>query len=420
MTVDTIKSEFQNLDESIQNMKEETLTSIQTDINNLDTELKEGLEQGLGGLTERLENMMTCQSKGLIGPDADGKCSTASAYCPLPAIKGGRVGSTYVEMASTAVQFEGMVKQDAEFFTFCATGFGYELPDGMETYPAKDFLASGDGKVSTALQSLLKQDTKGVIARCQPSKEICITAGCSIRGLPKCDRCPAGHACEDSMITPCPVHTYQNYQGKTICKPCPRGKSCPTEGTVDPEDCPAGYKCESGKPPAPCGPGTRSNDKGTECVACDDGFYCTLAANAEQKPCHKDCKTCKDDKRCTLCANEDFVADTVGCKSAYIYPNCRKWLDSKHPKAVAAMDSIKGTGDHKTVEWQFTTPKGNKVVGVHNAKSDPGSARSACSAARSRKVRTLAAPAFTLVCSFCYNAPDPRKCHYRSKATVFL
>ena len=56
-------------------------------------------------------------------------------------------------------------------------------------------------------------------------------------------KCPPGYACNYGIVSPCEAGTYQNAEGRTVCKPCTAGTVCGASAQTLPQLCPAGRVC---------------------------------------------------------------------------------------------------------------------------------------------------------------------------------
>ena len=129
-------------------------------------------------------------------------------------------------------------------------------------------------------------------------------------GQSMCIECPAGYSCGDVSGTvspricpvgnrcplgsseplPCSLGTYQDVVGSGVCKSCPAGYYCDvTSGTVSPVQCGVGYACPGGsKTPIACQPGTfQSNSSMPVCATCPASFYCQKLMTVKPLNCPK-------------------------------------------------------------------------------------------------------------------------------------
>ena len=95
--------------------------------------------------------------------------------------------------------------------------------------------------------------------------------------------CPAGSMCAEgsSIPQPCPLGSYQDSAGQSVCIECPAGYSCgDVSGTVSPRICPVGNRCPLGSSePLPCALGTYQDVVGSGvCKSCPAGYYCDVTS----------------------------------------------------------------------------------------------------------------------------------------------
>ena len=121
-----------------------------------------------------------------------------------------------------------------------------------------------------------------------------------------CTTCNVGFSCPSpsrSENVGCSAGYYQDAQGRTSCKICPKGMSCSNTGEVgcNPGEysdngmsncvtCPIGHYClgGSGVGPTPASPGRTCStgaNSDANCPLCDPGFYCPSAIVADKLPC---------------------------------------------------------------------------------------------------------------------------------------
>ncbi|XP_052778282.1 proprotein convertase subtilisin/kexin type 5-like [Mya arenaria] len=109
--------------------------------------------------------------------------------------------------------------------------------------------------------------------------------------------CPKGSFLDlsSNQCRECPVATYQDQQGQTTCKPCPKGKITPHPGADSITDCQAcspGYYYIPGHDGCdPCPKNTYCESGQTQCYPCPSG-YITLHVGTEHKtdclsPCER-------------------------------------------------------------------------------------------------------------------------------------
>ncbi|XP_072282810.1 uncharacterized protein [Pyxicephalus adspersus] len=103
--------------------------------------------------------------------------------------------------------------------------------------------------------------------------------------------CPSKHFCPvgSSEPMPCPVGTYSNSTGQSLCRACPTGHTC-VDGDI--VKCPVGYYCpeDIDANPVPCPPGTFNPTLGVtraeHCLQCLPGMFCRdWASSAVSGPC---------------------------------------------------------------------------------------------------------------------------------------
>ena len=78
----------------------------------------------------------------------------------------------------------------------------------------------------------------------------------------ECLRCEPGYMCNEGVRTQCPMHTYQDEDGQTKCKPCTTGKNGDGRGDVT---------CDTNQLPQWCDTGvanTQNRALGLNCVSC--------------------------------------------------------------------------------------------------------------------------------------------------------
>ncbi len=98
--------------------------------------------------------------------------------------------------------------------------------------------------------------------------------------------CPTGAMCPLGSGRPvlCPLGSYQDASGQSMCKSCPPGFMCQSTGLTNATNCPLGSYCLANtKLPSdwPCPPGTLglapNLQSASQCSPCPAGYYCPFA-----------------------------------------------------------------------------------------------------------------------------------------------
>jgi len=139
--------------------------------------------------------------------------------------------------------------------------------------------------------------------------------------------------------------TETRFQGSAACAgPCPAGKRCPDEATIEPLDCEPGAFCPSQSASSlPCPPGTFSNrtdnQQVSDCVACSAGMLCPVGST-EPRPCdpgtynpsplQSECSTCPGgqyqsspgETACSVCGAGNYSANILSCELCQVGEYC--------------------------------------------------------------------------------------------------
>ena len=288
---------------------------------------------------------MRCTTTGLANPDKDCDYGT---FCPLGTGTDGEKcpSGTYTDF-SNATSYDDCVNCPAGVYCDHASGNTFmeedrkpaDCPKGnycLERTPASTTYPCPAGSFS---------DRERIINSTQCSN---CTAGyfcpTGLDSEPGANLiCPPGHFCpegtagenaDDARIPACPDGTYLEETGKSRvedCLVCPPGEYCGQgvgtgtkcpDGTYSSEEgissladcinCPGGYFCasENDDPilePLPCGEGTYSRPKQSECQDCLQGHYCDLNTTSEEAMIYY--KVCPEGSYCPN--GTDHVPDLV-------------------------------------------------------------------------------------------------------------
>lgn len=87
----------------------------------------------------------------------------------------------------------------------------------------------------------------------------------------------------------CPAGSYQDLEGQSSCKDCPKGFYCYSNSTTFiGNECPTGHYCPQGTPRPhykPCPPGTYNpktqGNSSLDCLPCEPGHYCAGYGNSK-------------------------------------------------------------------------------------------------------------------------------------------